>query len=431
MAQHNEIGTYLYKEHQNVEKLTFCVTFPQMSSCSTAQPPLPTAEEQSEYYYGLQARPKLVARSNAEVPWQLTYDMNHPVPKGLEPVGSSHPLGAKIDADGSALRKKLHECLETVDWDSLNVLRIGTTTPRPVVLFIGVNPGTLALRDGFEVAMACRRVLVDAGLPDVHCEIYEAKIINYATSVAPFDLCLSAQEKCRKPLLSLASTIGQSIASDRSPMREGSLGLFLELVESAGQTPKKMALVSAHAVLKGEEDQIRGFEGSGVADRPLVLMPGDRTLEDMTNEVDRVLPYYQDQTQQPQDLISVRSHLGALKPTPQRELGSLFYSRPVRAKRIEGDFDSLLDYALVELNAARFGREFPTLANMVYTEKPSSKIKNQLCYDPIHDHDRLLGDKGRVRLQGTVPVEQLKYPYPGCDTTELIVGKMGKKSGLT
>jgi hypothetical protein len=176
--------------------------------------------------------------------------MNHPVRKSIYPVGE-HPLVAKIDADNYALRTKLHKCLKPVDWNSLSVVRIGTTTLRPVVVFIGVKPDTLAARDGFEVAIACHRVLVDGGCPDVHCEIFEGQVANYATPVEPFDRCLSAQQKCHKSFLPLTSTVGQSIAAQGST-KEGSLGVYLELVERPGQPPMKMALVSAHAVLETE-----------------------------------------------------------------------------------------------------------------------------------------------------------------------------------
>lgn len=316
-----------------------------MASPSTTQPPLPTADEQSLYYYGLRGRPKLVARSNAEMPWELTYRMYHPIGKCIDPVGGAHPLVGKMDADDHALRRKLHACLGTVDWDSMNVFRIGTTPTQPVILWVGVNPGTLTPSDGLEVAMACRRVLVDAGCPDVHCEIFEGVAVNHAAPVAPLERCISAERKCLEPLVTLTSTIGQSIASEDTPTREGSICLFLKLVETAGQTPKTMALVSAHAVLKHEQDQVRGYAASEAAHRPSVLVPGDTTLERIAGKVDEALQTKENRSDP--DLAWMRDHLQCLAAAPERRLGHLFYSRPVQPKLIQGSIPSILDYALV------------------------------------------------------------------------------------
>lgn len=401
-----------------------------MSSPSVTQPPLPTEEEQLQYYYGLKGQPKLVARSNLEVPWELAYDMQHPVPKGIEPVGNSHPLVAKIDTDDYALRKTLHTCLETVDWNSLDVLRIGTTAPRPVILFISVNPGTLALARGFEVAMNCRRVLVNAGCPDVHCEIFEAVVIHHAAAVVPLQRCLLAENVCLCSLNTLTSTLGQSIASKDTPTIEGSLGLFLELVESPGQPAKKMALVSSHAVFEDEQDRIQGYEVSGETDRPSVLMPGDGTFQKISDQVEKAVQDWGTQIQP--DLLRMQSHVRSLAPASERNLGSLFYAKPIRPQRIRGSCDSILDYALVELDPSRFSDEFPTLTNTVYTETPPRKLRRQLCHDAAHQH-RLL-QPGAHRLSGVIPESELSnLPDSGCGNTieHLRLGKRGNTSGLT
>lgn len=67
-------------------------------------------------------------------------------------------------------------------WRAIDVLGIGyyDTCDAPVVMFVSVEPGSLFLRDGRDVATLGRLLLAYHELHDVHCEIKESCLLNLA-----------------------------------------------------------------------------------------------------------------------------------------------------------------------------------------------------------------------------------------------------------
>jgi len=120
----------------------------------TSKKPIPSKEEKRDYYHGLPSAPSLVARSDAaETEWEYRGDNLWYVPsKKLVPVGR-HPI---VDAiNNTSLRDDVMEILDSrlPGWNCMDVVRIGLSFgPKPVILWIGVHPGSTTSELGLEVA---------------------------------------------------------------------------------------------------------------------------------------------------------------------------------------------------------------------------------------------------------------------------------------
>jgi len=142
---------------------------------------------------------------------------------------------------------KIIACLVDIDWTTIDMVRIGTQvdTSDPIILWVGVAPGSLSWQQGVEIACCCRKVLLKAGL-DIHCEIRES-IVKRTASVILF------HEGNDLSLRSLSAALGgQAIAGEKTPTKEGTLGLYL-LVGGV-----KCALVSRHAVSDDNYSSLNG-----------------------------------------------------------------------------------------------------------------------------------------------------------------------------
>ena len=137
-------------------------------------PSPPSEMEAKNYYAGLPSRPILVARSSTtpwkpptgpEADWEL---------KELGPA-SSHAL-SKVWENG--LAREVITLLDSmkVKFTSIDIVRIGTAEeyPFPVILWIGVTPGSLSGEDGVVVVSKCRGLLEKNNITDVDVEIRES-----------------------------------------------------------------------------------------------------------------------------------------------------------------------------------------------------------------------------------------------------------------
>ena len=127
----------------------------------------PMSEEEAKYYYtGLPSCPTLVARTST-TPWDRQ-------PKELGPA--SHQALHKVWADG--LSRKVSDLLKSrdVEWTSIDIVRIGPAEEyyRPVILWVGVTPGSLSHDDGLVVASKCKALLEEHDITDVDVEIRES-----------------------------------------------------------------------------------------------------------------------------------------------------------------------------------------------------------------------------------------------------------------
>ncbi|KAI0287457.1 hypothetical protein BC826DRAFT_917145, partial [Russula brevipes] len=121
--------------------------------------------------------PRLVARTST-TPWEApTGPEAHPMPKELGGVGN-HPIKDAWEDNvcrevGSLLVSKKVECTST----DIVRIRYAGVWGAPVILWLGVTPGSLSWEDGIVVAQECRKLLEKYDVTDVDVEIRECNII--------------------------------------------------------------------------------------------------------------------------------------------------------------------------------------------------------------------------------------------------------------
>lgn len=154
------------------------VTIMTITTTTTTPPVPPSPEERREYYYGLLSRPRLVARSSTTL-WVRKRDIESTLGKSIGLVGRDHPMiDLWIDCT-STLRQNISAILRGIDWTALELLRIGYDRAywtreefeQPVTLMITVRKDSTSWAHAYAVVMACRAVIVECGIHDVHVEV--------------------------------------------------------------------------------------------------------------------------------------------------------------------------------------------------------------------------------------------------------------------
>lgn len=230
-------------------------------------------------------------------------------------------------------------------------------------------------------------MLLEAGL-DIHCEIRES-IVKRAASVFPL-------QEGKEPSLS-AELGGQAIAAERTPAKEGTLGLYL----SVGGV--KCALVSRHVVGENDDSSLGGQH---------IIMPGQRTYEAIRNQQKEDLAACT--TQDDKDACQkLGTHLGQLEELASRRIGHILFSPP-RVPTMRPGYSSpwLPDYALVALDK---GRLYDGLSNTVQVNVNFRQLRLMKKYQPNPKQPT-----EPLRLRGTFT--------PG---DHRVVGKHGRSTDLT
>jgi hypothetical protein len=132
--------------------------------------------EAKYYYAGLPSAPKLVARTST-TSWEVPSGPEaYPKLKELSPVGN-HVINGAWEGN---LALKLFALLDSmkVKSTSIDIVRIGYAggSSDPVILWIGVMPGSLSGYDGVNVASKCKKLLVEHDIADVDVEIRESVV---------------------------------------------------------------------------------------------------------------------------------------------------------------------------------------------------------------------------------------------------------------
>lgn len=242
---------------------------PHSDSPLLTSPNLPPVSETEAkvWYYGLPSRPNLIARTGS-VLFKLvpSYDAGfpgHPETKELRIVGE-HKIQ---DVWESELARKIHALLDEkqVDWTSTDVVRIAAIDEREVlrnnlVLWIGVVPESLSYERGIDVALRCKRVLVDDyGIEDVDVEIRTSSVVKAASDARPrmFEpaLCCEDNEKMLEEMEPLAYTLGIPICGRDTQEVEGTAGFFLnEKGDGEGEGGRLLLVTARHVVLPDLDD---------------------------------------------------------------------------------------------------------------------------------------------------------------------------------
>ena len=236
-------------------------------------PGVPSSTEAEFYYYGLRSQPALVARSSDTVWFQPTGPEAYLKAKELRTVGRHGLNDVWETVVASAIESYLQS--QQVDYRSVDPARIGYAGSNvfPLVLWIGVAPGSLSGTDGRAVALGCRDILINNGITDVEVEI--------RVSIAALQTRLYAPVLTSDPIVRaiepFATSLGIPICAATTPSIEGTGGFFF----TDSRRPGKVFLVTARHVLFHPDrtvntDYVLGPTGDA---KKNVFLLGDAGLE--------------------------------------------------------------------------------------------------------------------------------------------------------
>jgi len=226
-----------------------------ISSLALILPPRVSAVEAEHYYHGLPSKPRLIARTGAS--WDP--------PSGPEAYLRSKELRvpeheALMELWEDNLAIMVHDILNQnqVDWSSTDIVRIAHVDEPDgnLILWIGVWT-SLPYEVGIEVALQCKRLLVDHGIMDLDVELRESNIIQMVGPhlLKPTDT-IDPTSIPREPF---TTTLGMTICAEKTPWREGTGGFFIGVIGV-----DKLFLVTARHVIfpRTENTHIECTRGS-------------------------------------------------------------------------------------------------------------------------------------------------------------------------
>ncbi|KIM24674.1 hypothetical protein M408DRAFT_26795 [Serendipita vermifera MAFF 305830] len=245
---------------------------------TTPHPPSPT--EAKHYNHGLPSKPRLVARSSAD-PWVEPTGLEAYLrPKELRSIGR-HPLQAVWeDRVGPTMIEYMGSM--GVQWTSLDPVRIGYASEPslPVIVWIGVLPGSLSADDGVKVAVHCKGVLSDHGIGDVHVEIRESEVFSSARLYKP----VSTTNATARVLEPFSTALGLPISPAATPHIEGTGGFYV----SDPCNPGKLYLVTTRHILFHPDENANELYEHNDSSQPgrNVLLFGDAAIAKHIEEIE-------------------------------------------------------------------------------------------------------------------------------------------------
>jgi len=240
--------------------------------------PLPSDDEANFRYLGLPSRPYFIARSSLDV-WTAPIAIDESLArKELRTVGK-HPLcdvwEGKVDL---AMHRYLVE--QTVQYTSLDPVRIGIVNEptAPLVIWVGVEHGTLSAERGVKVANDLRSILLQHGIDDVHIEIRASVVTSLAKMYTPvFDT--DPTVLVREPF---TTTLGIPICSEQTPHIQGTATFFF----TVSSKPDKLFLLAPRHVLFQVDEENSHYEYDGSAPRRNVLLLSTPRFEARVKDIE-------------------------------------------------------------------------------------------------------------------------------------------------
>ena len=245
------------------------------SQASNTNPTAPSPVEAKYYYYGIYSRPRLVARSSADVWVEPTGAEAYLIPKEISPVGL-HPLNDVWETMvGPAMDRYLQDMgVKCSSLDPIRMGQVGKPSRPPVIIWVGVLPGTLSADDGVQVATRCKAILTDSSIDDVHVEIRESEVTRCSTKMYKPVVTSNPIAQAIEPF---ATTLGLPICAEVTPNIQGTAGLFFT---DPLQPGKLYLLTTRHVVFHPENhpNELYEYRDTNMP-RKNVLLMGDEAFE--------------------------------------------------------------------------------------------------------------------------------------------------------
>ena len=447
------------------------------SSIGQEDPPYePNHEEASLYYYGLPSRPRLVARSSGRRWIHKEHWESHPRLKYLKHVGN-HPVVDKWDAE---FQDKVVNALSTAEWTSIDVLRLGLEADITglaseldsrcrVVLWIGVASGSLNWRDGLAIVSACIAIIRSYELLDVECEIRESTVwdLGRAPPLPTYLPSITHTHATAEYRLPLTASPGQPISTEGSTA-EGTLGLYLKPGGTNPQNKIIWALTCRHVLHPHEsKEEAFRFKPNIGQPRTYVALPGNGCIEQMKSDAKSRLESEIDRLKDAEDALKrCADHeklawetevsnasvmvkdcqefsekiLPRWQSKESRRFGHVVYGPPLEAADSLDTADACgprRDWILTEVDQQKFSEPITNAVDIV-TGLIGVRMSHQSLIAALHanpesPHKFRMPLDGKMRLQQTVPLSELKRPRTLDRDGDpcLIVGKRGRSTDVT
>ena len=201
------------------------------------------------YYEGISPTPpKLVYRSG-KTSWVKPHPRDLPRFKEMRGV-FGHKLNTTWDVVGPRVLERLDA--DKVAWSSIDVVRFlsdrdgsGEKTLSPVVIWVGVLPGSLLGEDAANSASHIITILLDSGIDDVEVEFRESVYQRLAASTLLHPVPEHHREPTRAFRGPLTPTLGLPIATSDC---QGTMALYF--AEDGGEDSNVLGLTCRHVLFR-------------------------------------------------------------------------------------------------------------------------------------------------------------------------------------
>ncbi|KAI6149868.1 hypothetical protein BKA82DRAFT_8377 [Pisolithus tinctorius] len=201
--------------------------------------------EATTYYCGLPSKPTLVFRTRPPSE-KLTGPETYLVKREIRPV-----FDDKFAAVWEEMGTRIYEYLDsaTIRWTTIDVVRFAEPGKHvgPIVLWVGVRPGSLSRKLAQVAALACEKILLSFQIVGVEIAFRESvfrrsssKLLNYVATINP-------TASIRSPL---TAALGLCIASLPTQYAEGTGALYL----STGHHSETVYVLTARHVVFPPKD---------------------------------------------------------------------------------------------------------------------------------------------------------------------------------
>ena len=395
--------------------------------------------EAEHYYHGLPSKPRLIARTGA--PWPPpSRPLAYLRVKELR-IPGKHEL---LDLWEDNLALKVHDILDQneVNWSSTDIVCISYVEDpcRNLILWIGVRPRPtpLSYNVGIDVALQCKRLLLDYHIADVDVELRESDIIQTVGPLLlkPTDI-IDPTAILRKPF---TTTLGITICAQYMQWAEGTAGFFL-----AVPGVNKLFLVTARHVLFPKSDNKPFVSTNQGQARCNVLVLSEssfqRQLLSIKKEIDDqdIIVAVQESRKEgaaaQEDAVSrairkdaklevkkakaraealtdfYRILSGRWATDMSRTLGHVIYSPPIAVCVGTDQQQYTQDIAVIEIDGKKINpNDFPGNFIDLGTKYTAVELTRMMQPNPGNPRNFAFSGNRLLKLWGTIPKEEMREP---------------------
>lgn len=242
-------------------------------------PSVPSVDEAKLRYYGIPSMPRFIARSSFDS-WVVPTGMEaYLQPRELRPVGQ-HRL---CDIWEGGLHVAVEDYLRqrSVVYTSVDPVRLWVVgeDAAPVIIWVGVEPGSLSHADGVDVAVGLRGILLANSIEDVHVEIRECVVSASAKMYEPVPSS-DPTVQVREPF---STALGITICAEDTPHIQGTATLFFTVSSKPGSL---FLLAARHVLFRVDEDNAH-YVYHDSAPRKNVLLLGTNGFQARTQDIEK------------------------------------------------------------------------------------------------------------------------------------------------